>query len=297
MVPVPAVPTIWILPDPVDEITESEFRTPESYSPVAVPPVPVIWRLPSTTLITEPLSATPSMKLAPDPPLPVTTMPPVPLLVIAAPVRLMPEPKPTPLPATFAESVIFPSAVEMLDPLPVRISRVVVSEIAPVPLVAKSLAALGRLIVLPAFAVILPPPVTVTAPPKVMPLVVVVRFRPPAPIVIAGSVARVSVFVVSALSDESEVSVRLSFAASPKIESAPVKPESIEVMVMVSSPLPALMVMEFVGFANVTLSASDESIVIVAPVASTSEMLSVPPVKSNTRSVAARLSVMGSRPV
>ena len=56
---------------------------------------------------------------------------------------------------------------------------------------------------------------------------------------------------------------------------------------------------EFVGFGKATLSAADESMVIMpsAPPVSVSENASWPPLKVKVRFVALRLSAIGSRPV
>ena len=68
------------------------------------------------------------------------------------------------------------------------------------------------------------------------------------------------------------------------------------VIVTVSAPVPALIVSEFVGFANVIDSLSVLAIVMFAPAASTSVIVSAPPVNVKTRSVALRLSMTGSSP-
>ena len=67
--------------------------------------------------------------------------------------------------------------------------------------------------------------------------------------------------------------------------------------VTVSFPVPALMVNEPVGLENVTDSLKFESIVMFAPAASVSVIVSAPPLNVKTRSVALRLSMIGSRPV
>ena len=77
----------------------------------------------------------------------------------------------------------------------------------------------------------------------------------------------------------------------------PLKLASIELIVIVSLPPPALIVSELAGVANVTLSAAVDAMVIPAPDASVKVMVSLEAPNVNTRSETTVLSKIGSSPV
>ena len=95
------------------------------------------------------------------------------------------------------------------------------------------------------------------------------------------------------------LSVTVSVPTPPSMYNEARNAASTELIVIVSSPAAprSLIVSEPVGFVNVTDSANVESIVIVPVPASDKVMTSASPMKLNTRSVAFRLSVIGSSPV
>ena len=108
----------------------------------------------------------------------------------------------------------------------------------------------------------------------------------------------VSAVTVRLASDRAGVSVTVSLFASPLMVSEALNAVSTLVMFTMSSPVPALIVSELLGLANVRLSPSVLSIVIAAPVASTIAIVSVPPLKVRIRSlIVVPVVTIGSRPV
>ena len=113
-----------------------------------------------------------------------------------------------------------------------------------------------------------------------------------APTVTVSNVTDSERFVLNVMS---AFRLSASVPASPWIISEAPNAASTLAIVIVSLPVPALIISEPVGFAKVTDSPSVESIVMAAPAASVSVIVSQPPLNVNTRSIAERLSAIGSR--
>ena len=178
----------------------------------------------------------------------------------------------------------------------------------------------------PALMAIAPEPLAVTFPlietfcmaDSVMPPLTVLRLEPLASAMLLSAVKVIVPVPLTAISDaavpklmvspatvtfwpaasvNAALRLMMSLPASPLMVNDLSNAASNDDAVTVSFPVPALMVNDPVGLENVTDSLKFESIVMFAPAASVSVIVSAPPLNVKTRSITLRLSVIGSSPL